>query len=114
MKAVDGEARGVGEVSGPAVQFTLEVTNSTERPISLAEAVVNAEAGIERFPAEMLSGPGAVPFPPVVAPGRTVSGVYVFQIPPEQREAVRVLFHYQAVSPVAAFEGAVPLQGEAP
>ena len=114
MKAVNGEARGVGEVSGPAVQFTLEVTNSTKEPISLAEAVVNVEAGADRFPAEELSGPGVIPFPPEVAPGQKVSGVFVFQIPPEQRKTVRVLFHYQAVSPVAAFEGSVPVQGEAP
>ncbi|BBE23504.1 hypothetical protein MN0502_23870 [Arthrobacter sp. MN05-02] len=114
MKAVDGEARGIGEVDGPAVQFTVEITNSTEESISLAEAVVNVEAGTDRFPAGQLSGPGATPFPADVAPGQTVSGVFVFQIPPEQREAVRVLFHYQAVSPVAAFEGSVPLQGEAP
>jgi hypothetical protein len=109
MKAVNGEARGVGEVSGPALQFTLEVTNGTTEAISLAEAVVNVEAGADRFPAEELSGPGAVPFPAEVAPGQTVSGVFVFQIPPEQRKTVRVLFTYQAVLPVAAFEGSVPL-----
>jgi len=114
MKAVNGEARGVGEVAGPAVQFTLEVTNSTTETISLAEAVVNVEAGADRFPAEQLSGPGAVPFPAEVAPGQTVSGVFVFQIPPEQRKTARVLFHYQAASPVAAFEGSAPVQGEAP
>ncbi|MHA7240803.1 hypothetical protein [Arthrobacter sp. TMS1-12-1] len=114
MKAVDGEARGLGEVGGPAVQFTLEVTNSTKAPISLAEAVVNVEAGEDRSPAELLSGPGAVPFPAEVGPGQSVSGVFVFQIPPERRKSVRVLFHYQAVLPVAAFQGAAPLQGEAP
>ncbi|WP_208738957.1 hypothetical protein [Arthrobacter agilis] len=114
MKAVDGEARGIGEVDGPAVQFTLEITNSTTESVSLAEAVVNVEAGTDRSPAGQLSGPGATAFPADVAPGQTVSGVFVFQIPPEQRTAVRVLFHYQAVSPVAAFEGPVPLQGEAP
>ncbi|WP_051476655.1 hypothetical protein [Arthrobacter sp. Br18] len=114
MKAVEGEARGIGEVGGSAVQFTLEVTNSTTEPISLADAVVNVEAGVDRFPAELLSGPGAARFPADVAPGQTVSGVFVFQIPLEQRQAVRVLFHYQAVSPVAAFEGSAPLQGEAP
>lgn len=114
MKAVNGEARGVGEVAGPALQFTLDVTNNTAAPVSLAEAVVNVEAGADRSPAELLSGPGAVPFPAEVAPGQKVSGVFVFQIPPEQRKTVRVLFHYEAVSPVAAFEGSVPLQGEAP
>ncbi|PPB48297.1 hypothetical protein C4K88_15205 [Arthrobacter pityocampae] len=114
MKAVDGEARGVGEVGGPAVQFTLEVTNSTKKVISLAEAVVNVEAGADRSPAELLSGPGAVPFPAEVRPGQSVAGVFVFQIPPEQRDSVRVLFHYQAVLPVAAFQGPAPRQGEAP
>lgn len=114
LKAVEGEARGPGEVAGPAVQFTLEVTNTTTRPISLADAIVNVEAGTDRFPAELLSGPGTVPFPGAVPPGKTVSGVVVFQIPPEQRNAVRVLFHYQAVTPVAAFDGSAPLEGEAP
>lgn len=113
-KAVEGEARSVGEVAGPAVRFTIEVTNRTQEPISLAETVVNAEAGADRVPAELLSGPEAAPFPAMVAPGQTVSGAFVFQIPPDQRGAVRVLFHYQAVSPVAAFEGSAPVQGEAP
>ncbi|MHA7264219.1 hypothetical protein ACX80W_13560 [Arthrobacter sp. TMN-37] len=110
---MNGEARRVGEVAGPAVQFTFEVTNSTTAPISLAEAVVNVEVGPDRVPANQLSAPGAVPFPATVAPGQTASGVFVFQIRPEQRRTVRVLFHYQAASPVAAFEGAVPVQGEA-
>ncbi len=114
MRAVNGVARGPGEVGGPAIQFTFEVTNSTTEPISLAEAVVNVEAGADRFPAEELSGSGSVPFPAEVAPGQKVSGVFVFQIPPEQRKTVRVLFHYEAVSPVAAFEGTAPVQGEAP
>ena len=114
LKSVQGEARGVGEVGGPAVQFTLEVTNTTAAPISLAEAVVNVERGADRIPAEELSGPGAVPFPAEVAPGQKVSGVFVFQVPPEERKTVRVLFHYQAVLPVAAFEGAAPVQGETP
>ncbi|MHA7278694.1 hypothetical protein ACX80H_02945 [Arthrobacter sp. MDT2-2] len=113
-KAVPGEARGVGEVAGPAVQFTLTVTNRTPEPVSLAEAVVNVEAGSGRVPAELLSGPGAVAFPAEVGAGKTVSGVFVFRIPPDQRGAVRVLFHHQAVTPVAAFEGSAPVQGEAP
>lgn len=114
LQSVEGEARGIGEVGGPAVRVTLEVTNSTGEPISLAEAVVNAETVADRAPAEQLSGPGAIPFPVQVGPGQTVSGVVVFRISAEHRDAVRVLFHYRAVSTVAVFEGSVPVQGEAP
>lgn len=108
MEAVDGEARGIGEIAGPAVRFTVSVTNNTGAAIDLGSAVVMVESGDERLPATELSGPGAEPFPPAVEPGETVSGAFVFLIPVESRDQVFIYLNYSVDVPMAAFSGAVP------
>ena len=103
--AVEGEANGIGEIGGPSVRFTLVVANSTDKPVSLTDAVVTMAAGTERAPATELSGPGVVPFPEVAAPGATVTGTFVFLVPVEQRNTVQISLSYSPDAPVALFEG---------
>lgn len=108
MEAVDGEAEGIGEVAGPAVRFTVSVTNNSGKPVDLASAVMTVEAGADKAPCTQLSGPQAEPLPIAVESGQTVTGSYVFLVPVEIRDLVTVYLSYSVDAPVAAFEGEVP------
>jgi hypothetical protein len=114
IEAVQGEARGIGEVAGPAVRFRVVVENSTGAAISTEQVVVNVSAGAEDTPALPLSGPGVEGFPPAIEPGTTASATYVYLIPNEQRNVVRIFFNFRIDVPVASFEGPVPPTGSTP
>ena len=108
LEAVDGEANGPGEIAGPAVRVTVVATNDSPSPVLLESIVVDLTYGAQNTSAAPLSGPGALRFSGEVAPGASATGVYVFEVPVDQRGAVSVLVSYAAsVSPVV-------FQGEAP
>ena len=108
LEAVDGEANGPGEIAGPAVRVTVVATNDSPSPVLLEGVVVDLTYGAENTSAAPLSGPGALRFSGEVAPGASATGVYVFEVPVDQRGVVSVIVGYAAaVSPVV-------FQGEAP
>lgn len=108
IEAVAGDGQGPGQISGPAVRFTLTLANGGKAAIETGKVVVNVEGGADSTPAIALSGPGTSPFPESTGPGSSSSGTYVFLLPNDQRDKVRILFNYQVSSPIVAFQGAVP------
>lgn len=108
LEAVDGVARGPGEVGGPSLRFTVTVQNDTSETVSLASTVVNLFFGSEQSPATELTSSGGAPFPASVAPGATQQGVFVFAVPPDARDQVRIAVDYSAGVPIVLFEGAAP------
>ncbi len=108
MTPVKGEAQGIGEISGPAVQFVVTVRNSSGEALALTNAIVNVDAGPDHSPAMQLSGPGVTKFPASIAPGDSGSATYVFLIPQDQRVQIRVFLTYAASAPIAVFEGTAP------
>ena len=111
LEAVAGEAVVPGEIAGPAIRFTVTVTNQSAQALSLENAFIHVEGGAKRVPAQQLSGPGATRFPASVDPGATASAVFVFSLPLDQRGQVRIYLNHQVSSPIAAFTGAVPTSG---
>jgi hypothetical protein len=107
MKAVDGEAVQAGEIGGPAVQFTLTLTNDTDAPVDLGLIAVNAYIGEERTPAGGLVKPGAAPFEGTLDVGDSTEGVYVYTIPEDQRDDVTLTVDYRAGEPAFVFRGRV-------
>ncbi|KQX08049.1 MULTISPECIES: hypothetical protein [unclassified Leifsonia] len=107
FEAVEGEAELAGDVAGPAVRFTVTVSNTTAAAVSLAGALVNVYYGPEQTPADSLPEPGGVPLPAEVAAGGTAEGVLIFTIPEDQRDDVLITFDYQVGTPVTAFQGSV-------
>jgi len=108
ITAVDGEGRGAGEVSGPAVQFVVSIANTTAADVSLAGVVVNVYYGDDQSPAGELTGGASSPLPGTVGASATVTGTYVFSVPQDQRSNVRITVDYQAGTPVVVFQGAAP------
>jgi hypothetical protein len=105
IEAVRGEAQGPGETEGPALRFTVRVDNQSGERIDLSATAVTAYSGPDDDPAGDLSGPGAAPFTGALAAGESARGVYVFQVPLDQRGRVRVDFSYGAEAPRAVFRG---------
>lgn len=108
FRAVNGVAKGIGEIAGPAISFKVVIKNRTDKAISTSNALVNVTYGRAKVPAIQLSGPGAAAFPEMVKAGLSASATLVFSVPSKERANVRVLFNYEASSPIAAFEGAAP------
>lgn len=107
LAAVDGVADGPGEVAGPALSFEVTVRNDTDAAVSLASTVVTVSTGEDRLPADALTT-GATALPAEVAPGASVTGTYVFTVPVDRRDDVRIAFDYLVGTPVVVFAGEGP------
>ncbi|MHA7269826.1 hypothetical protein [Arthrobacter sp. HLT1-20] len=114
IAAVDGVAQGVGEIAGPSIQFTVVVVNNSGQDVPGNNIAVTVEFGKDKSPAVQLSGPGTVAFPAVIANKQTATATFVFNVPLDQRQQVRILTSLNASSPIAAFEGAVSVSKGTP
>lgn len=108
LEAVQGQAGAKGEVAGPAVRFEITLENKTSAGVSLASTVVNVDFGPSHAPASPLAEPGGMPLPDTLAPGRSATGRYVFTVPADERDAVRILLDYSVGVPIVVFEGSAP------
>jgi hypothetical protein len=108
LEAVTGEAQGPGEVGGPALRFTLSMRNDGDSAVSLESTVVTVYSGPDQLPALELRAPGGVPLPGEIPARSTVTGVFIFTVPPEQRDQVKIGVDYTVGIPIVVFEGAAP------
>lgn len=108
IEAVEGEAQGPGEVAAPSIRVTVEVDNATKEASSLGTAVVTAYYGSASTPAAELREPGGRAFPDSVAAGETAEAVYVFSVPPDERDDVTILVDYALEYAPLQFHGEVP------
>ncbi|WP_150307653.1 hypothetical protein [Planctomonas psychrotolerans] len=108
LTAVEGEPRGAGELAGPALRLTVNVTNTGPEPANLDSLVVNLYYGEDERPAPSVSGPNVFNVPAEAAPGATVTGAYVFTVPEDQRDTVRVAVDYSTDVDLVVFQGAAP------
>ncbi|GAA5109339.1 hypothetical protein GCM10023339_09290 [Alloalcanivorax gelatiniphagus] len=106
IEAVQAEATAPGEISGPGLRVTVAAANDGDEPISLDNVVVFLAYGSDRTPASQfgsLSEPLAGDLP---AAG-SAKGTYVFSVPVDQRDDVRVEVSYSGSAPTVAFTGSV-------
>jgi hypothetical protein len=108
MKSVHGDASAPGEIAGPAVRFTIRISNDTGSTVNLANTVVNAYYGADATPAVQLDKPGGRPFPTSIANGKSATGSFVFTIPADQRDTVKVTVDTAVDKSVVAFTGVAP------
>ncbi|MFD3443747.1 hypothetical protein ACFDTO_03985 [Microbacteriaceae bacterium 4G12] len=108
LAAVEGEPRGAGELAGPALRFAVNVTNTDDEAAALGTVVVNLYYGEDETPAPPVTGPNGSNLPAEVAAGQTASGAYIFTVPEDQRDRVRIEVDYSTEAGVVVFEGAAP------
>ncbi|WP_098483402.1 hypothetical protein [Georgenia soli] len=106
VRGVQGVARAPGEVAGPALEVTVRATNGSDAPIALDGVVGYLSYGGDRTPATDF-GQGSAPLQGELAAGASATGTYVFAVPEDQRDDVRVEISYTGEAPTVAFEGAV-------
>lgn len=107
VEKVKGIARGPGEIAGPALRLTLDLTNDSDDTLALEPMVVAVESGAKQTPAPSLTGPGSKPFAGELAPGRSATGTYVYAVPVADRGRVEVTVSSTDTEPVVVFRGAV-------
>jgi hypothetical protein len=89
LTSVTATGTRAGEVSGPAVQVDLELTNVSPKELSLDGVAVNAYYGPDKTPASpVLVQSAQGRFDGALAAGATAKGRYVFSVPSEQRDSV--------------------------
>lgn len=104
VAAVKAKAVGPGEVSGPALAFTVAVHNGTGQPVDLGSTAVNVTAADDK-PASQMSGKPANPLHGSVAAAGTATGVYVFTLAKNQRDPVTVQVTVRPADPIVVFRG---------
>ena len=95
-----------GEISGPAAQVTVAFTNGSSAPVSLANVVVN-DSDAKGTPFVAGASSPAAPVSGTLAPGKTVTGVYVFELAPGYVAPLTLSVSYSTAAPVVLFVGDV-------
>jgi hypothetical protein len=106
VNAIQAAATLPGEVSGPAVAVTLEISNSSARAIGLDSVTVTL-TDAAGDPAGSIAADPAAPLSGVLDAGAAKSGTYVFTVPADQRNPVTVTATYSSGAPTLVFTGQV-------
>lgn len=106
VKATQIEATIPGDLSGPGVQFTVQVENKSASPIDTSAAVVNVY-GSDQSPADLNSGAPTKVLPATIPAGSKATGVYSFRIDKAKRNPVIVEISLTPDHEVAVFRGAI-------
>lgn len=108
VESVNGKAEITGEVGGPALRITLEVTNTTEKPVAINTAVTNLYYGRDRTPASTIMRPGYKPLPQSVKPGKTVTGKINFTVAKKNRSRLLLEVNLDNQFRTVEFNGSCP------
>lgn len=108
MKAVKGQAKLPGDVAGPAIRFTVKVTNTGDRAADLSTTVVSVFYGQDKTPALQLNRPASAPFPETLKPDKSAHGQFEFTVPDDERDRVLITVDHSVDSSIVAFEGSAP------
>jgi hypothetical protein len=105
VDAVDAAAHAPGEIAGPALAVTVELTNDGAEPVSLDSVAVNVAAGPDGAPAAPIADGATAPLAGALAPGDSARATYVFTVPVELRDVVVVTVSYGQGAATAVFSG---------
>lgn len=109
VRAVNAEASGAGEISGPAVAVTIELENGTAKKLDLGTVNVQMVYGDDDTPALPVFGDSrADSFSGSLKPDATKKGVYIFTVPKDARGDATITVSYEGSSPIVAFQGSLP------
>lgn len=107
VEPVELEATLPGEISGPGVAVTVELTNGTDAPLDLATVAVELVATGDRYQTLITTGDDEH-LTGELAPGASSRGTYQFTIAEADRAEVMVRVNYLAPKPTVVFTGSLP------
>ncbi|SDF51497.1 hypothetical protein [Klenkia brasiliensis] len=105
VEAVQATGSGVGNVSGPALRVTVELTGGGPE-LSLDGSYVELLTGPDLAPASPVDDPSVAPLQGRLAAGGTATGVYVFSVDDGARGDVTVRVQPAPGEPFLVFRGA--------
>lgn len=111
IEDVQGEATLPGEVAGPGLRVTVTLSNDTRETLDLRGVVCNVYLGKALDPALALLEPGGAPFPEELAAGGEAEGIFVFRVPKDARDRVRLELDVSPTSTIVLFEGRAVARG---
>ena len=107
VEEIQGSGQGVGNINGPALRVTVRLVNSGTADLALSGVAVSVFHGADRTPASPLEDRSQSPFAGSLPPGDTAEGVYVFAVPADDRDSVRVEVGVQPGADVIVYTGKV-------
>lgn len=106
LEGIQAQGQGVGEISGPAIRVTVQLTNGTGAPLSLDAVTVSLYFAPALTPAPPISDPEAVPFRGSLAAGESAEAIYTFSIGNDDRDDISVTVSHSPSSTMVVFNGA--------
>lgn len=87
IRAIEAEAQLPGEIAGPALAITIEISNSGDQAADLSTVVVTL-LNSDDAPGNEMSATPAKPFTGTLDPGDQVRGTYVFTVAKSKRNPI--------------------------
>lgn len=106
LKSITAKATLPGEIAGPAVAVSVKLVNASAKSVNTSSAVVNLFYGSAKTPGSPVSSAPGHPFPASVGKGKTMSAVYVFDVPKADQPQLVIYFSYTPGAPAVQFTGA--------
>lgn len=106
VKSIRAKAIGPGEIAGAGIAVQVKVTNRSSRLVDLNSSWVNL-LDSHRSPAIALTSDPYRPLTGRLAPNKSRTGFYVFNIAKKDRRSISILVTYSASAPTAHFKGTV-------
>jgi hypothetical protein len=107
IKVFTAQASGTGEISGPALAVTVELTNRSGAAVSLDTTAVAVYTGATGSRAASVADGSTVPFSGRLAAGASVRATYAFSVPADRRDVVTVTVGTSLETATAVFSGPV-------
>lgn len=102
--AVNTQVQFPGEIAGPGLSVTVHMVNSGTEPIDLNRVIVDLRRA-DGGRAIEVTGEPAAPLSGSLPAGGDATGVYVFTIPQDQRNPIKILVSFSAQVPTVLFAG---------
>lgn len=107
IESIEATGTQVGEISGPAAQVDVEVTNGTGADIVLDSVTVNAYYGKDATPASPIASPtGNDGFSGILKPGEKATARFIFTAPKDQQKTLVLTVSPRAGAPIVVFANA--------
>jgi len=103
--AFDARAQHPGEISGPALAVTVELTNEGTTPASLDTVAVSVFAGADAAPAAPIADGATAPLSGRLDAGSSARATYTFTVPTGSRDVLAVTVSYGDGGGTAIFSG---------